>query len=93
MINPLITNSTKWSNTLKQFVGKKLPTNCLSVFDYFVGLALKGSTALFSPVEKGLQGLNLQLISIQDVLVSLEPQFIYINILKSKTKGVNQRKL
>ena len=31
----------KWSNTLKQFVGK-LPTNCLSVFDYFEGLALKG---------------------------------------------------
>ena len=31
---------TKWSNTLKQFVGK-FPTNCLSVFDHFVGLALK----------------------------------------------------
>ena len=39
--NPLSTNITKWSNTLKQFVGK-LPTNCLSVFDHFVGLALKG---------------------------------------------------
>ena len=25
----------------KQFAGK-LPTNCLSVFDHFVGLALKG---------------------------------------------------
>ena len=31
----------KWSNTLKRFVGK-LPTNCLSVFDHFLGLALKG---------------------------------------------------
>ena len=31
----------KWSNTLKQSVGK-LPTNCLSVFDHFVKLALKG---------------------------------------------------
>ena len=41
VINPLSTNFTKWSNTLKQFVGK-LPTNCLSVFDHFVGLALKG---------------------------------------------------
>ena len=30
-----------WSNTLKQFVGS-FPTNCLSVFDHFVGLALKG---------------------------------------------------
>ena len=27
--------------TLKQFVGK-LPTNCLSVFDHFLGFALKG---------------------------------------------------
>ena len=40
-VNPLSTNSTKWSNTLKQFVGNLL-TNCLSVFDHFVGLALKG---------------------------------------------------
>ena len=39
-VNPLRANPTKWSNTLKQFVGK-LPTNCLSVFDNFVGLALK----------------------------------------------------
>ena len=40
-LNPLSTNITKWSNTLKQFVGK-LPTDCLSVFDHFVILALKG---------------------------------------------------
>ena len=40
-VNTLGANPTKWSNTLKQFVGN-LPTNCLSVFDHFVGLALKG---------------------------------------------------
>ena len=39
--NPLSTNFTKWSNTLKQFVGK-LPTNCLGVFDHFVESALRG---------------------------------------------------
>ena len=39
--NPLSANPTNWSDTLKQFSGK-LPTNCLSVFDHFVGLALKG---------------------------------------------------
>ena len=39
--NPLSANPTKWPNTLKQFVGN-LPTNCLSVFDHFVGLAFKG---------------------------------------------------
>ena len=35
VFNPLSANPTKWSNTLKQFVGK-LPTNYLSVFDHFV---------------------------------------------------------
>ena len=44
-LSTLSVNFTKWSNTLKQFVGT-LPMNCLSVFDHFVGLALKGlSTA------------------------------------------------
>ena len=37
----LSANPTSWSNTLKQFVGN-LPMNCLSVFDHFVRLALKG---------------------------------------------------
>ena len=41
--NPLSANFTKWSNTLEEFVGK-LPTNWLSVFDHFVGLALNGLT-------------------------------------------------
>ena len=40
-LNPLSAHPTKWSNTLKEFVGN-LPTNCLSVFDHFVKLALKG---------------------------------------------------
>ena len=40
-INPLSANFTKWSNRLKQFVGK-LQTNCFGVFGHFVGLALKG---------------------------------------------------
>ena len=40
-LNHLSANPTKWSNTLKQFVGN-LPTNCLSVFNHFVKLALKG---------------------------------------------------
>ena len=40
-VSPLIANPTKWSNTLKQFIAN-FPTNCLSVFDHFVILALKG---------------------------------------------------
>ena len=43
IINPLSANPTKWSNTPKQFVGN-LPTNCLSVFDHFMNLALKELT-------------------------------------------------
>ena len=45
LLNLLSTNPTKWSNTLKQFVGK-LPTNCFTIFDHFVGLAPKGLTQL-----------------------------------------------
>ena len=41
ILNPLSANSAKWSNTLKQLF-RNLPKNCLSVFDHFVGLALKG---------------------------------------------------
>ena len=40
-LNPLSVNFTKWSNTPKQFFSK-LSSNYLSVFDHFVGLALKG---------------------------------------------------
>ena len=36
LIKRLSANFTKWSNTLKQFVGN-LPTNFLSVFGHFVG--------------------------------------------------------
>ena len=39
--NSLSANPEKWSNTLKQIVGN-LPTICLSVFDHFMNLALKG---------------------------------------------------
>ena len=41
VFNLLSANPTKWPNKLKQFV-ENLPTNCLSVFDRFVKLALKG---------------------------------------------------
>ena len=37
----LSANFTKWSIILKQFVDK-LPTNCLSVFDHFLWVTLKG---------------------------------------------------
>ena len=51
LFNPLSANITKSSTTLKQFVGK-LPTNCLSVFDHFVGLALKELNVDFETFKK-----------------------------------------
>ena len=43
IFNLLSANLKKLPNTLKQFVDN-LPTNCLSVFDHFVKLALKELT-------------------------------------------------
>ena len=46
----------------QQFVGK-LPTNCLSVFDYFVGLALKGLIQQYAKVK-----INFGLFELQQIL-------------------------
>ena len=55
-VNPLSANPTKWSNTLKQFIGN-LPKICLSMFDYFVILALKGLRfCLFSNYKETVTG-------------------------------------
>ena len=62
-LNPLSAKFIKWSNTLIQIVGK-LPTICLSVFDHFSGLALKGlSVVLKKGVATFLERLILYLIS------------------------------
>ena len=62
--NRLIVNPTKWSNTLKQFVGN-LPTNCLIVFDHFVILALKGLRVI---VGKVLKSKTLELLKFRKML-------------------------
>ena len=38
LLKPISANFTKWLNT--QTIRRVLPTNCLSVFDHFVGLGL-----------------------------------------------------
>ena len=45
-LKPLSANPTKWSKTHKQTIHRLLPTNCLSRFGHFVGLALKGLRVL-----------------------------------------------
>ena len=60
-LNPLSANLTKWPNTLKHFVGK-LPTNCLSVFAHFEGLALEGlkdSTKLLAKLTTDIRNLSI----------------------------------
>ena len=47
LFNPLSANFTKWSNS-------NLPTNCLSVFDHFVGLVVRGLKFATSSNPKGL---------------------------------------
>ena len=63
VINHLSANPTKWSNSLKQFVGN-LPTNCLSVFDHFLILASKG---LNFP-EKNILLLSKLLLSTEQIV-------------------------
>ena len=66
--NPLNTIPTKWSNTLKL---KQQPTNCMSVFDHFVGLAFKG--------------LNFLEIEISALAIN-EKHFSEITIIKFSSK-------
>ena len=61
-VNPLRTSPTKWSNTLRQFVGK-LPTTCLSVFGHFVGLELKQVKFLTESTSGNILYINIVFIT------------------------------
>ena len=79
-INPLSTNPTKWSNTLKLFVGK-LPTNCLSVFDHFVKLALKGLMFALRAnrvIIKRSSSRNLLYLRLKATTVAVFPEIIVL---------------
>ena len=79
-INPLSANITKWSNTLKQFVGK-LPANCLSEFEHFVGLALKRLNApellndLLVQVTIKLYYFNINTIPVSNFFLNVNKSF------------------
>ena len=78
---------TKWSNTLKQFVGN-LSTNCLSVFDHFVGLAPKG---LKVTTQKNRRSQNFDFLSLKKFVsetVVGELQFTQISF-NFKTSSCN----
>ena len=63
-INLLSANPTKWSNTFKQFV-RKLPTNCLSVFDHLVKLTPKGLMKVKPQLNWQLPSMRVQKVKIK----------------------------
>ena len=82
-INPLNAKITKWSNTLKQFTSK-LPTNFLSVFDHFVGLAFKGLRNAF--ITK-MNTAKIHLTSLFHHYMLHICNGIVVKVLDSKSRG------
>ena len=76
VISPFRANFTKWSNTLKQFVGN-LPTNCLNVFDHFVGLALKGLYCVFYELRSKLLCLLLKKLNSERHMMAKHQFFMF----------------
>ena len=67
--NPLNAKLTKWSNTLKQFLGN-FWMNCLSVFDHFVGLALKGLSFIYPISSQGYFSIPLKTSTLKFLMLS-----------------------
>ena len=82
-INPLNAKITKWSNTLKQFISK-LPTNFLSVFDHFVGLAFKELRNAFITKMKTAK---IHLTSLFHHYMSYICNGLAVKVLDSKSRG------
>ena len=76
LTNPLSTNPTKWSNTLKQFVDN-LPTNCLSVFDHFVTSALEGLSLVFDKIWNSY----CHLFALTDVAWCIRLSYIQFHVI------------
>ena len=72
IFNPLSAYFIKWSNALKQFVGK-LQRNCLSVFDHFVRLAVKGLR-----VFRSILNINFSWVTSSHHMRLKIPQFLVI---------------
>ena len=87
VFNHLSANSTKWSNTLKQFIGNLL-TNFLSVFDQFVGLVLKGLiTSEMNRETKSFVIFNFRFLKTISVILFLNKQdLLQDKVLAQKSK-------
>ena len=81
IVNPLSANPTKWTNTLKQFVGNML-ANCFSVFDHFVGLALKGLKTIWQLVLNASLYLQLNVPKKISTHVAKDPKSSFSSVHK-----------
>ena len=90
-LNPLSANPTKLSKKLKQFV-TKLPTNCLSMFDHFVGLALKGLITL-NMIEYGGIYLKKQHVEYARILLNVSDTVHSIRSLYSLLSSYRDRRI
>ena len=75
-VNPLNANPTKWSNTLKQFVGN-LPTNCLNVLDHFWGVGAQRVNVLrylILQFNQHIDGQNYYHVEISQLICSANQQ-------------------
>ena len=74
-------NPTKWSNTLKQFFGYCRQI-FLSVFNHFMGLALKGLKICFSTILPLLQLINFldtaAIASPLQIIKKIEASWVYV---------------
>ena len=71
-VNTLSVNPTKWSNTLKQFIGK-LPMNCLSVFD-IVNVTMKLNLASKKYVKTKELDFRFDYVDMQGLILDPTPE-------------------
>ena len=81
---PLSANSSKWSNTRKQFVDS-LPTKFLSVFNHFVELALEGLTLMIFALNSCQNWLILSYI----FFFNFNTYYLYYQYIIFCQKGLN----
>ena len=81
---PLSANSSKWSNTRKQFVDS-LPTKFLSVFNHFVELASEGLTLMIFALNSCQNWLILSYIN----FFQFNTYYLYYQYIIFYQKGLN----
>ena len=88
--SPFSANPTKWSNTLKQFVGK-LPTNCLSAFDQFVLLAVKVLNLIINSIRNVFACLKMFIMQLRKTIRDKTKKNGYNNLAMCEEDSKSKR--